>query len=535
MKRLIKFCDFLGFSPKLHVNKQEIYKTTVTGILSIIVAIISAMCVGYFGSEMFLKSSPLVVVSREVNDDFGPLEISNKGLLFLLGIQDQSGVFYIDRSIFSVEAIEETIISKIENGTAIQVYETKNLTVGLCSEFYTDNDIQEKNIQIPLASVYCIKPGESRVRGYWGTKGSYSTVKMTFKKCSNLTSTNICKSDEEIKSAIQNGYISMDFSYFLVDQKNYSAPVKRLFLDDYNLLNYESSLFYRFHIDPIKFVTDDGILFQNNVEQYAWDLSSKIIFQNVKSDEIVSVVFQGVSESAVYLRSYIKLQTVLTQIGGFYQAIMIIANILSNIFSKNYYFTDILFNILSTNPLVEEAKHESQIMISLQNLNIKENSLNHKEIVKKNENIITLQNKAYTHKKNNNLSDIKYIYSTKENEVKKNNFKYLKSSNRMKVMISYMLNYLNFCKLWKNKSLEYKYTDTINCFYKKITSIDTITYKFFELELLKRSLLEGKTSEENKLFNQIFYFALSDLENLRLENHDLFCLDKNVQYSRSQN
>jgi hypothetical protein len=539
MKRFIKFCDFLGFSPKLHVNKQEIYKTTVTGLLSIIVILISAMCVGYFGSELFLKSTPLVVVSRDVNEDFGPLEVSNKGFLFLLGMQDQSGVFYIDRTIFSVEAIEETLISKIENGTAIQLYESKNLTVGLCSEFYKDQDIEEKNIKIPLASVYCIKPGESKIKGYWG-KDTYSTVKMTFKKCSNSTSQNICKSEEEIYKAIQNGYISMDFSYFIVDQKNYSSPMKKIFFDDYNLLNSDSSLFYRFHIDPIKFVTDDGLLFQNNVPQYGWALSSKIILQNVKSDDIISIAFQGVSESAVYLRSYIKIQTVLTQIGGFYQAIMIIANLLSNLFSKNYYFTDVFFNILSANPLVEEVKVDSQIMMSLQNLNIKENSLNNQDNnkIKENnneikENIISFKNKVITHKKNANLSDNKYILTTKENETKKN-LKVLKSSNRLKMLGSYVFNYLIFCKIWKNKSLEFKYLDTLNNFYKKITSIDTISYKFFEVELLKRTQMETKSSEDNKLYNQIFYSTLSELENFRLDCPEVFSLEKHVSYSRSQ-
>lgn len=54
--------------------------------------------------------------------------------------------------------------------------------------------------------------------------------------------------------------------------------------------------------------------------------------------------FEGSNDATVYSRTYTKIQTVLTQIGGFTKAISLLASLMSYMLSKNYYFTEILFN-----------------------------------------------------------------------------------------------------------------------------------------------------------------------------------------------
>jgi hypothetical protein len=53
MKNLILACDFLGYSPSLHIENKRIYQSTFTALLSILTATISVLCFGYFGSELF--------------------------------------------------------------------------------------------------------------------------------------------------------------------------------------------------------------------------------------------------------------------------------------------------------------------------------------------------------------------------------------------------------------------------------------------------------------------------------------------------
>jgi hypothetical protein len=117
MKKLIHSCDFLGFSPSLHINSKKLYQSTFTAILSILVAFVSLLCVGYFGSDLFLKSTPTVVVTREDLEDFGPYNLSSTEFNMMVSIQYNNNTAYVDPTVYSWSASNMKI-----------VYETNNLT-----------------------------------------------------------------------------------------------------------------------------------------------------------------------------------------------------------------------------------------------------------------------------------------------------------------------------------------------------------------------------------------------------------------------
>jgi hypothetical protein len=120
------------------------------------------------------------------------------------------------------------------------------------------------------------------------------------------------------------------------------------------LLNANSSLEYSIDLIPQIFKSDNGLIFQDEKIYEGFEPKIRVFYKNTKSDLIAKFYCQGNQEATVFLRNYIKLQSVITQIGGFIQAIMIVANFISYIFSKNYFFIQNLIHIFEEDKIVDE-------------------------------------------------------------------------------------------------------------------------------------------------------------------------------------
>ena len=104
---------------------------------------------------------------------------------------------------------------------------------------------------------------------------------------------NHCMSPYEIDGIIQNGYISVEFSTYNINPANYTYPFKRLFTDENNLLNANSSLEYNFNLFPLTFNSDNGLLFENYENFNGHTYKIDIFNRNTLSDYICSFNFEG--------------------------------------------------------------------------------------------------------------------------------------------------------------------------------------------------------------------------------------------------
>jgi hypothetical protein len=60
-----KFFDFLSTTPHLYIFNKKTYQTLIGAILSIIIIVLSVLCLFGFGIDIFYKKKPLSVLSRE--------------------------------------------------------------------------------------------------------------------------------------------------------------------------------------------------------------------------------------------------------------------------------------------------------------------------------------------------------------------------------------------------------------------------------------------------------------------------------------
>lgn len=364
----------------------------------------------------------------------------------------------------------------------------------------------------PLDLFHCIKPNMAQIRGFWGTKNPYSGISLKALKCINSTLNNFhCKSPEVIDSIIQNGYTSIQFTSYEADQKNYTSPFKRLFFQDYNILNSGSSIEYSFDLQPYKFQSDNGLIFPDEYSYESYNQKYRIFSKNQRSDNIVTFSFQGGQTANVFLRSYIKLQTVVTQIGGFVKAIMIIAQVIAMVISKNYFFSEILFTNAenekneknSLYKTINNTLNQTEVPTNSNNMGNKlfnnfthmqnklsEKNVNRKQSVNSEKNEIALDDHlaptlSYNEKNNltKNLEKKKEVFKTIER-----NEKTLPDQSVLNILFNFLCSTLVFWRNPKYKNYNFKLLNSAGNIYRKITSVDTIMMKMFEVEFLKNNL-----------------------------------------------
>ena len=337
MKAFITKCDFLGFQPSVHVNGERGFNTFFTGLLSIFLGIVAILTTLYFGSDLVFKSSSTVIQTSDSITSFGPYNFSNLDYHVMFAIEDQNFQYYVDPTVFYVSGAMTMIKNVPSNKTSeiTQEFSVIPVNVDLCSKYYKDSDIVEKNMVFPLDKYYCPDPNKATMLGYWGSD-TYISFRISFNKCINTTENNShCKPEEEIENAVQGAYIAYEMTSYKVDQRNFKNPLQRIFADNYNIINSKLSLEYAIGYRPFAIHSNDGLVLNDEYVHEGLDYQEKIFYKlNDGSESFVSFTFEGTAITNIYYRSYTKLQTVVPQIGGFVKAVTMVASIISTLSPK---------------------------------------------------------------------------------------------------------------------------------------------------------------------------------------------------------
>jgi hypothetical protein len=556
MKKILLSCDFMGFKPNLFIDGDSMFRSTCTGILSILIVLISLLCAGYFGSELILRSVPTVVISRDIYDDFGPLPLSNKDFFFLFAMEYGNNSYYVDPTVFSVEGNAYVMRNFLNETTGLTETEftSKKVKIDVCSKFYTDDDIIEKNMKLPLDMFYCAEPNQFNLTGYWASKSPYGYFKIDFNKCQNSTDKNFtCKSPQEIDSIVQGGYISIKYTTYEIDQLNYLLPIKRVFYDDYNLLNSDSSLEYAIQIELLKFQSDNGLVMQDKQVDLGLSQNIKIFTKIAKSKNIFTATFQGNFAGTTYKRSYIKLQSVMTQIGGFIKAVMLLGYAFSYIISKNYYFV----NLVNQFVFVEKNQNRENSERSFTN-NFNSTSNTPRTLPRAFKSISKSKRKDPLEESSGNIKNSNIFRSTPKNIKKRNSSRstdFLKNQlkvieitppstinlksgarknskiqnkdkNKISNFTDYLLNLVMICTPFRRKSSNFKFVYSFIELYKRVLSVETLFRKCYDTEYLKYSL--QKTNPE---FAFPFSNNLVDTLMMKMEKSGIYSKEENFIFN----
>ena len=551
MWNLLENSDFLGYSYTLKINSQSQNTSKFGGILSLIIIILSLVMVFILGLEIFLKNEPIVLNSYIQNDNFGPYNFSNEtnDIEFFVGLEYANFSYYYDESIYTISAEE----SKVEyvtnlNGTISQILTTRNIKLGRCSEFYTVEGIKKSDLNIPLDLFSCVDPKENvKIAGFWGTIISKS-LKVKLEKCVNSTESQIiCQSKDTIDKFIQNGVLSMYASDYIIDQKNFEKPTKKFFRDVYNYLSSHDGLIYVIAYGDFKFQTDAGLILQSYDQMKIPMVSEIKNSYSFGQDQIFAFInIQGFKLAQNYLRSYSKIQDILTKVGGLIRALTLIGVGLNYIFSKPFV---IINDILQNHKILDlKNKYHEKKFFTIKDLNsinspvlndhnVKEISINSrykkssKNILSTNTNILSTiknipsinknilsGNKNFISRHKNMISkDFNIFSKDNDNILPKDNDNIFRNYSMIKIQNERKENSFHtkldlFKSFWCNS-----HNPQLNKIFKfkeklinKILSVETLSKINFDVEILK---LINYSQNDLQFIDDIHINLFNDAEN----------------------
>ena len=406
-----KHIDMFGTHPLFTIRGHQTFQTFIGSIVSLIciIAITYYMC--YFLNEIFYHKNPTILTKNYYDQTPKFIKLTKKNFTFALGLQDQDYSEFIDETIYNISAVY-TKVTLYTNGTMKNFF-SEPIKIIKCNK-YEFETIPEKYKTLDLKNLYCLDKNEIEIEGEYKSN-IWSYVKINFTKCINSTNNNYqCRTNEEINNLLKGGFLGIfmpDYNILLNSYKNpYNSYIK-------NIYSTFSSLYFAdmfIYLKEVAIDTDSGYFFKNkNTIKFAvYDYSqNEIDFR--ETDHFLSVTLRVSSKTEVHQRSYIKLQTIFSNVGGMLKMILLFGEYSIVFFKILLYKNYILefFNLDESFIRIQKIRKEFHLGNKSENLFISNQLDPINSSVQKN----LFQNQNLYFNKNNNNIKLK-IAETSENK-----------------------------------------------------------------------------------------------------------------------
>ena len=356
LRKFISKCDFISPNITLYYRGEENHSSMSTGLISIFLIISIIFFIIYLSFDFIAKKNPSAYYYQTYIDDVGIHYLNSSSIFhYVLLNYNQAYNYQIDDRYF--EIIGTTIYDgnylNIRNSSQIDHY-----IYGPCDE----NDIKgienslKDDYYIYFQNSYCIKKFYNKTLNkiinsndsdfiypslkYGASKINYQPYNIYIQKCQNNTiiNNNSCYSSEnEIEDMYVGLFYSCIFLNKLVEVENYKNPINNQFHKISNLFNNETYTANHLNFNPLKLITDSGILFEreNSLNSYIFYYNEKLINQD-KKDILGSFHFWIQNQQSVYVRNYKKIQDISGSVDGIVEIVMLFIKFINFLFFSEY-------------------------------------------------------------------------------------------------------------------------------------------------------------------------------------------------------
>ena len=427
------------FKSNILVDRDSLFRTSFGGCLTILIAVISALCIFGFGRELYSKNNPIVTTSDYI--DSNSLKLDRSIFKTAISPVKTGGELYQDLD----KMIEVTSSSLIINPNNEPISSFSHSRAKKCKNSEMKNSFMNDE-----ENYYCLsEKTNNNLEGSYGNS-TFSVWIFYVNYCLNTTENNYhCKSREEIQKTMNEIYFQIVFTNFYIDSSDYNTPVK----SNYNEIIIRSSAtnyrFDAFFFKKFDFFSDNGFILKDKVEQKGFYLERHEFDTIHDNDSQIMIKIVDKFQQKIE-RNYIKLQKIAADNGGIIKFFSLLFSFLATNYS-NLRFYDYLINHLKfqERKTYEKYNHIKSGLFLQTNVSEKENLRNlHQEKeedeVEKNLNS-NLFKKLSSHQQRQS--------SGKSGQIQKNNFiNFMKEDppNNMLCKTNKGINYNNdFTKLFE--------------------------------------------------------------------------------------
>jgi len=464
--------NIYGIPFQLRYRKSEKYSTIIGLILSlltfmmvILIAIMYSLdLIKHTGFNIMLNYNPIKIKT--------PIDFSK--IPFMIGFVNWSRSNQIlnssylsltfDRNVHNVYKDKEGII-KIERISNPIKLENCNPNIHFIGKNYFMNDFQYDKFLCPI---------QGQNLNFSGRFGDniigYDILEIHLNKCENNSDNLfICKSNDEIDEYIKNSYLEIIYLAQSIEHNNYKNPIVNYVRNEIYVLTKKITKRYYHYFSLAEYISDNGLFFESK-KHYSFSESDNTRLDFVEEEDqeyyssnaLLEVAFTCSDRKNVYTRTYVKIQDVMKNIGGFIDLIFIVFQFISSYFSKKIMLLDII------NHIIVEEKFEKTINGIINCNRIMNNNNNNN-----NKNNTVYKNSEFNILNVSNINDIILPKSQVLSSNLKNNFLEKKKNkenndNKKNQKEYFHLNFFDFFLpikiLWKFKKYNWLY------FYKQMVN-----------------------------------------------------------------
>ena len=456
--------NIYGIPFQLRYRKSEKYSTIIGLILSlltfmmvILIAIMYSLdLIKHTGFNIMLNYNPIKIKT--------PIDFSK--IPFMIGFVNWSRSNQIlnssylsltfDRNVHNVYKDKEGIIKieRISNPIKLE-----NCNPNIMNDFQYDKflcPIQGQNLN------FSGRFGDNII--------GYDILEIHLNKCENNSDNLfICKSNDEIDEYIKNSYLEIIYLAQSIEHNNYKNPIVNYVRNEIYVLTKKITKRYYHYFSLAEYISDNGLFFESK-KHYSFSESDNTRLDFVEEEDqeyyssnaLLEVAFTCSDRKNVYTRTYVKIQDVMKNIGGFIDLIFIVFQFISSYFSKKIMLLDII------NHIIVEEKFEKTINGIINCNRIMNNNNNNN-----NKNNTVYKNSEFNILNVSNINDIILPKSQVLSSNLKNNFLEKKKNkenndNKKNQKEYFHLNFFDFFLpikiLWKFKKYNWLY------FYKQMVN-----------------------------------------------------------------
>lgn len=352
--------DFIGKTPNINIRETTSYRTTLGGLFSISIFILTLMATTYFSQEIWKKQKPNVNISKISTPSPKDL-MYDENWSFIFGVQ-YNNVIYIDDGIYTIKGR----LFKFIDGKGLIMDEYK---IEHCSNNSFHDSNRELFMQYNINNTWCISKEnipELKLSNVWGKPG-FSFMDISLWPCKNSTESMICKPKEEIEKKLNVGVFSIYSIYNIIISTDYKSPYKKLIYNDFIPFSYKTFTHSILYLYNSEILSDVGFLLEEIKEDNGFGIDRlKINFYAQPEDDkrFMRFQFQLTNWKENFKRNYIKLQDIAANIGGIINVFYICALIINYCFREFLYRQYLADRFLGFDEKIEETfKFKSNVKL----------------------------------------------------------------------------------------------------------------------------------------------------------------------------
>ena len=373
MYSFIKGIDIFGKQFNFFIEKNQLHKTYIGGVLTLIQIVIFFVTIFFSSQDVINRTHPLTSNDVISLSEYPIFNITKDNFLFGFRIEDSDGNLWDNSQFFSFDVIYHNItITRDDDNSFIQVDKSFNLNFSLCKE----KDIRALGIENLLDSktFYCVEfPDNLTLGGYWDS-GSARYIDINLQLCKNLKNMSNCKSVDETQKLLQsqNLYLNLLLTEYFVNFDNFSSPLTTEMTYHYTMIDIMSAKKQNLYIKSGKLLSDNGYIGSNlkNYSSLSIDSYSFDFLNNKNYDRyIIRSRLYFNKKFELFKRFYIKIQQITSQIITTNN----VAFMLLKIFA--FYYNDLIFKNTLINEIIDLSPldFETKDLLEMKNSEIRKN------------------------------------------------------------------------------------------------------------------------------------------------------------------